>query len=192
MSDCTNVEIRELLPDYLHARVSGADRGRVEAHLASCEDCAAELSVLGNVRQAYRRVPPVDTDAIVRALPRRARVRSRPVRRVTLLQIAAAISFVSIGGISLVVARSFFDGEPPVVQVDSAVRPAVDSGTQGVGPGVASTPVRGLTFGGGVSDLAAEDLEVLLSAIESLEVALPPEPDDSPQSGNGRAGSGTS
>lgn len=190
MSDCTNVEIRELLPEYLQSRVAAPDRARVEAHLASCDECAAELATLRSVRQAYARVPVVDVASIARALPK---PRRRTVRSFTMLQLAAAISFISLGGISLAVVRSVFNGEPTVMHIDSAVTPAGDSGSK-VSPesarartGVVS---RGISFGGGVSDLAEEDLEALLSAIESLEAAPPVDPDEPPQRVSGGARSG--
>ena len=46
MSDCANVEIRELLPEYLHDRLGAPQRALVEAHLSDCEDCSAELGTL--------------------------------------------------------------------------------------------------------------------------------------------------
>ena len=43
MSDCPNVEIRELLPDYLGGRLSDVRRSEVSSHLASCPNCALAL-----------------------------------------------------------------------------------------------------------------------------------------------------
>src|SRR5512132_429831 len=122
MSDCTNVEIRELLPEYLHNRLSTSDRARVDAHLADCEDCPVELNTLLMVRRSLESAPVVDVAAIVRALPkpqRRSRFTRRSVPTTRIWQIAAAISFISLGGISLAVSRSFF-GDGPASVVDSA------------------------------------------------------------------------
>ena len=172
MSDCLNVEIRELLPEYLHGTLSDARRSAVAAHLATCEDCTEEVALLRMVRDAHTAaVRPVNVSAIVSALPRRA---TRPVavrswRRSHALQIAAAISFIALGGISLTVARSFFNGTGAVAQ-DSVV--VAGSSTSAV-----ETPI---SFAGGVSDLGDEDIEALISALESIEALPVTEPSDPP------------
>ena len=175
MSDCLNVEIRELLPDYLSGTLPASRRTEVESHVATCSDCADELALLRLVREAYAAsTPAVNVSAIVAALPRKA---SRPVmrswRRSQAFQIAAAISFIAVGGISLAVARSFFDGNSTVGPIDSAV-------------GV-EAPV--ISFAGGLSDLGDEDVEALLTALESIEALPVTETTDPPLSGTGRQGS---
>ena len=70
MTDCPNVEMRERLPDLLHGRLEGAARVEVQAHLATCEACAAELALLQEARRALDRAPAVDVRRIVAALPR--------------------------------------------------------------------------------------------------------------------------
>ena len=70
MTDCPNVEMRERLPDLLHGRLEGAARVEVQAHLATCEACAAELALLQEARRALDRAPAVDVSRIVAALPR--------------------------------------------------------------------------------------------------------------------------
>ena len=176
MTDCPNVEIRELLPDYLSGTLSAHRRSEVEAHLAGCEDCADELELLRLVREAYTEAAPaVNVNAIVSALPRRA---SRPAvrswRRSHAFQIAAAVSFIALGGISLAVARSFFTVSPDSGQIDTGV--AV----------IAETPI---SFAGGLSDLGDEDVEALISALESIEALPVAEPNELPLSGTGRQGS---
>jgi anti-sigma factor RsiW len=196
MSDCANVEIRELLPEYLHDRLDAAARARVAAHLTACEDCRAELATLEAVQRAYSRSPAIDTAAIVRALPRPA-VRVRSTRRPVAWQIAAAVSFISLGGISLVVARSFFDGGAPVT-APAVVAPAGAGASASDSPRVAQAGTTSpalrpaISFGGGVDDLTAEDVESLLGALESLEAAPPVEPEVVPASEAGRARSDTS
>jgi hypothetical protein len=160
MTDCPNVEIRELLPEYLGGTLSASRRAEVEAHLASCDDCAEELALLRLVRQAYASTTPtVDVGGIVAALPRKS---VRPVRRSwrtsQAFQIAAAVSFIALGGISLTVARSFFGNDPTAITPDTMV--------------ASSAEMPLISFGGGVQDLGDEDLEALLSALESME-ALP-------------------
>jgi anti-sigma factor RsiW len=181
MSDCPNVEIRELLPDYLSGTLSARRRAEVEGHLTTCGDCADELVLLRLVREAYADTAPVNVSAIVSALPRRT---SRPASRWKsshAFQIAAAVSFIALGGISLAVARSFFNGNPTAAPVDTmiAVSTAAVSGD--------NTPA--ISFAGGVSDLGDEDLEALLSALESIEALPVTEPAELPLSGTGRQGS---
>ena len=182
MSDCPNVEIRELLPEYLNGTLSARRREEVREHVTACDDCAQEMALLQLVRQAYVEVTPaVNVHAIVSALPRRA---SRPARRswrsTQALQIAAAVSFVTLGGISLAVARSFFNGNPTAAPVETMIA----ANTTAV-----STDIPAISFAGGVSDLGDEDLEALLSALESIEALPVTEPAEMPLSGTGRQGS---
>lgn len=161
MSDCPNVEIRELLPELLGGTLSVSRRAEVESHLAACEDCAEELALLRLVRQAYAEATPtLSVSRIVGALPRREA--RRPVRRAwrpsQAFQIAAAVSFITLGGISVTVARSFFGNDPAAIRVETEMASNGD------------TPL--ISFAGGVQDLGDDDLEALLSALESIE-ALP-------------------
>ena len=187
MSDCLNVEIRELLPEYLNGTLSATRRAEVETHVAACAECADELTVLRLVREAYAEAAPaVNVNAIVAALPRSA---ARPTmrtaqsgarvqrswRRSHAFQIAAAVSFIALGGISLAVARSFFNGNVPAVERDTLVANGVE------------TPA--ISFAGGVSDLGDEDLEALLTALETIEALPVTETSDPPLTGSGRQGS---
>jgi anti-sigma factor RsiW len=179
MSDCSNVEIRELLPDYLSGTLSDVRRNEVQAHVSNCADCADELELLQLVRQAYAQTTPaMSVSAIVSALPRRPAQPALPAirtwRRGHAFQIAAAVSFIALGGMSLAVARSFFNGGVPTVQVDT------------VTTATGETPI---SFAGGVSDLGDEDLEALLSTLETIEALPVTEPSDPPLGGTGRQGS---
>jgi anti-sigma factor RsiW len=184
MSDCLNVEIRELLPEYLGGTLSASRRAEVDAHVASCAECADELAVLRLVREAYAESLAVNVQAIVAALPRKSPRAVRTVRagapvgrswRQHAFQIAAAVSFIALGGISLAVARSFFNGNPSAIAPDTLV--AMN----------AETPA--ISFAGGVSDLGDEDLEALLSALEEIEALPVTETADPPLAGTGRQGS---
>lgn len=187
MSDCLNVEIRELLPEYLNGTLTALRRADVEAHIAGCAECADELTVLRLVREAYAEAPAIDVSTIVAALPRKsARPAIRTVaagapvgrswRRSHAFQIAAAVSFITLGGISLAVARSFFNGNVPVGQVDTAI-------------GSSAMEMPAISFAGGVSDLGDEDLEALLTALETIEALPVTETSDPPLTGSGRQGS---
>lgn len=177
MSDCPNVEIRELLPDYLDGRVSASRRAEVESHVASCGDCADELALLRLVRQAYASTAPaVNVAGIVAALPRKpVRRVHRPWRTSQAFQIAAAVTFIALGGISLTVARSFLGNDPATITVDTMVASNPD------------TPA--ISFAGGVQDLGDADLEALLSALESMEALPVTETSEPPFEGSGPQGS---
>lgn len=177
MTDCLNVEMRELLPEYLSGTLSASRRSEVDEHLAACSECAQELVLLQHVRQAYAAMTPaVNVSAIVSALPRRtARPVVRSWGRSHAFQIAAAISFIALGGISLTVARSFFGLGGTVATVDSVVVSAASDSLA-------------ISFAGGVSDLGDEDLEALLSTLESIEALPVTEPPELPLS-PGRQGS---
>jgi anti-sigma factor RsiW len=184
MSDCQNVEVRDLLPELLHEALPAGRRALVEAHVADCADCAAELDVLRLVRATTSALVTarLDVPGIVAALPRPAVARRRPAPSRTLWRIAAAVTFVALGGISLAVVRQYFGGVPVIDS--TGVSTSVAGVTATPGPAVppdsprtaATTPVA-LTAGGGVGDLADEDLEALIGALDRMEAAPHAEPD---------------
>jgi anti-sigma factor RsiW len=189
MSDCSNVEMRELLPELLHDALPLPERERLEAHVATCDECTAELEVLRTARRVLssRRIPLIDTAAIVRSLPRPVPATAvRRYRTASALRIAAAVSVISLGGISLSVARSFFQGASSASS-DSALS-TVKSGSRGESAVATSQPARpapsalpikqsGLTVGGGLSDLGTDDLKTLLNELEKIEPAPAVEPE---------------
>jgi anti-sigma factor RsiW len=68
MSECTNGELRDLLPELVNGRLSAEMRHTVEAHVASCAECAEELALLRSLRPALMRAPAIDTDRIAAAV----------------------------------------------------------------------------------------------------------------------------
>ncbi|HWE43079.1 MAG TPA: zf-HC2 domain-containing protein, partial [Gemmatimonadaceae bacterium] len=64
MADCSNVEIRELLPERAGAALSAADVARVDAHVASCPLCTAELALITAARRSLRVAPAIDVARI--------------------------------------------------------------------------------------------------------------------------------
>jgi len=114
MSDCSNAEIRDLLPDLLHDRLDAPTRARVVAHLDDCADCRSELELLRSLRSSLERgTPRVDLDRIVAALPAPATVQPRQRRTGWRVwsdwRVAAAVSFIVAGGTSMVVLRNVGD-----------------------------------------------------------------------------------
>jgi hypothetical protein len=69
MNKCTDVEIQEMLPDFLHRALADDATRRVEAHLASCESCREELEILRTVKSAAVFAPTIDVDRVVRQIP---------------------------------------------------------------------------------------------------------------------------
>jgi predicted anti-sigma-YlaC factor YlaD len=171
MSECTNTAVRDLLPEYLAGKL-GVESMLVDRHLRECDECSTDLALMQLVRAAYSKVPEVDVSRIVASIPPRSR-KSVTVRRYrsTMFQLAAALTFVLVGGFSLVIARSYTGGNgsavKTVAQVDSDVGLSATSGI-----------AFGITFGGGLEDIDPDDLEALVKAIDALEAAPPAEPPD--------------
>ena len=189
MRDCSNIDIREQLPDLLHGRLDDTQLALVEQHLSGCADCREELGVLQSARAVLTGAPTprVDHQAILAAVARsRATAPARPMR----WRWAAAITLVVLGGTSVATAVRSFRSEPvpDSTQVPPAIVAHID--TPSAAPSVA-TPTSipsavepaaaRLTAGGGIDDLADEDLEALIGALEKIEVAPHAEPEGSRQ-----------
>lgn len=212
MFDCANVEMRELLPELAAGTLDARTRARVAEHVAGCAECASELETLKLVRAAYGSVPAIDPRRIVAALPKPpiatpAPKTAVPVRRWMDWRIAAALTMITVGGLSVAVSRR------PTPELSTAVdstladdlrNASVDSApviaevqrptdTTKPGPSPASTRKERvqLSFGGGVSDLDEESLKALLGALDEIDrapVALSAEPDHAPVLPAGREG----
>ena len=189
MSDCPNVGVRELLPEYLHDALDASTGEGVRAHLASCEECAAELEAMRAVRSAFSRAPSIDASKIVAALPRpRARSATRLSRasRFPTWRIAAALAIVSVGGMTLALARKAYTPAPiDSVVSTTGVTPA-DAPASALPTDRAVASVTGesgaearptLSFGGGVDDLETDEIEALIDVVDGLEVTFIDEPE---------------
>ena len=55
MSECTNGEMRDLLPELVSGRLGAEMQLAVEAHVAECEECAEELALLRALRPVLMR-----------------------------------------------------------------------------------------------------------------------------------------
>jgi anti-sigma factor RsiW len=117
MNECAENEIQEMLPDLLHGTLAADVRGRVEAHLASCEQCREDFEVLRAVKSAAVFAPVIDIDRVVRQIPPyRAIVPAieRPAAtRVVSWLVAASLVIAVVGGGSLVLARRDVPIAPP-------------------------------------------------------------------------------
>jgi anti-sigma factor RsiW len=168
MIECPNGEIRDRLPDLVHGQLDPVTRVAVTAHVAACVACAAELTLLRELRASLRAAPPVDVTRIVAALPRSrrpatgfGRVAQRAWDRFD-WRIAAAVVALAVGGGSAVIWNATSRGD-----------------------GSASVPVRPqpvaaarLTIDADLADASTVELESLLRELESFD-GLPagePEP----------------
>jgi anti-sigma factor RsiW len=136
MNKCTELDIREMLPDLLHGTLEPEARARVEAHVASCVECAEELKVLLTVKSAAVFIPAIDVDSVVRQIPPYRSivpVAQAPARsRVVSWLVAASLVVVVLGGGSLLMIQK----TPAVVPVASVDHSAPGRGsTQTVKPG---------------------------------------------------------
>src|SRR3712207_3311763 len=149
MFDCANVEMRELLPELAAGSLNAPTRRRVEDHVQRCAECASELETLRLVRGAFGAAPSVDTRAIVAALPKPPVTRgkdggaARGVGRWVDWRVAAALTMITVGGLSVAVNRRFenhgggnvvVDSSGAVAHVDSTTSrslPAPTPGAQG-------------------------------------------------------------
>jgi len=102
MSECTNGEMRDLLPELVNGRLDAELQLAVEAHVAECAECAAEVTLLRSLRPALMSAPVIDTQRIAAAVrAQTAAPRQRgPARRVTPWRVAiAAAALVAVGAI---------------------------------------------------------------------------------------------
>lgn len=132
MSECTNHDVQDLLPEFVAGVLPATERAEVEGHLAVCVPCRDDVAVLEAVRGARPVAPALDLASIVAALPAPPTTRddvptlrvitapsappsiaraTRP-RRVARtwwsgpgLRTAAALTLVALGGLSVAIAR---------------------------------------------------------------------------------------
>ncbi|MBL8959557.1 MAG: zf-HC2 domain-containing protein [Gemmatimonadetes bacterium] len=188
MRDCSNIDIRELLPDLLHGRLDATRVALVEGHLSECADCREELDLLRSARAVLTGAPAprIDHQAILAAVARsRAAAPARPMR----WRWAAAITLVVLGGTSVATAVRSFRNEPitdsipvPAIVATIDTPSATSTATPVAVPPAVEPAAARLTAGGGIDDLADEDLEALIGALEKIEVAPHAEPEGSRQS----------
>jgi anti-sigma factor RsiW len=163
MGDCINTEIRDALPALIHERLDARERARVEAHVAACSECSAEVALLRRAAAVLALgTPRMDAQRIVAALPA-TRVRVEQLNpgfgRPRLYQLAAAVVLVVLGA--------------------GVVRMTVESGADpdrvvATGP---VTSAGGIAMVGGIEALTSDDLATLVAGVESLESVPATEPE---------------
>ncbi len=191
MTECTNGEMRDLLPELVSGRLSAEMQLAVEAHVAECEECAEELTLLRALRPALMRGPVVDAQRIAAAVraqvPASARsgssgasARWSTPRRLAIA--AAALLAVSAAGY-VVATRG--RSAPPEIAVVHTVRPHTnDSSHQQVivAPVPAPAPQQQVANAGvldNLSDLSDDDVRTLTASLDGMSAV----PDAEPASG---------
>ncbi|MGQ0640655.1 MAG: hypothetical protein ACT4P6_07775 [Gemmatimonadaceae bacterium] len=188
MSDCPNVEMRDMLPELLHGRLAVAHAAQVREHVALCAECAGELELLERVRRSYATTPAIDTAAIVQALPSPSRRRAAPSARrlysLGVLRLAAAVVFVIAGALVLrTVVRGAAGGGDAGDTIGPLVQQPVDTtqlllpdNPSAREPQPASPRVLAMSLSE-VDDMEADELETLLGALDRIDAAPIAEPD---------------
>jgi anti-sigma factor RsiW len=166
MTDCPNGEVRDLLPDLLHDRLPPEVRRDVEAHVRGCEECRAELALLGAMRSSLRRAPAIDAAAVAAAIPP---YRAPARRSWGGWRAAAAIVVLAAGGTSVAVLQSRHGvGDTAAVvaaRAADSIAPTARNGT----PAAAEAP-RELALGSSaVSDLDDGELSTLLAGLQTRD-----------------------
>ena len=202
MNRCTDSDIQEVLPDLLHGTLAADARGRVEAHLATCEECREELDVLRTIKTAAVFAPQIDVDRVVRQIPPYTTIvpaTERPARtRAVSWLVAATMAIVVIGGGSLLLMRPNILNVRPTVastQLPPVPNPTESTSANSRRPdtgatrrtAVTSAPphARALALAANVDDLSDGDLMQLMNDMNRFD-ALPasePEPVISVDSG---------
>lgn len=199
MTDCSNAEIRDLLPDYVHDQLSVTDLARVDQHLVSCAECTEELALLQTVFDARPREGAIDIAAIVASLPKpgqgatpeRAAAEVPGVRSITSApsvvrktggwrnwRAVAAVAVVAVGTLSVAVIRDGVFGTKTPAVIDStgivalapnSSKPIGDSTLPNAGSGVALSI-------GDVSDYSDEELKAMMARLDKWDGAPSAEP----------------
>jgi len=185
MRDCPDGEMRDLLPLFARAALAPMDRVRVEAHVAACADCAAEVALLRSVALAYD-VAPVDVTAMAAKMPRhRGAGRSTAhvaFYRQPLWRVAASLTLViaSAAMVTLVKRGAGIEHgmSASAPTVDTAGTPVPESTIAMVdATNLPATDGPRATFGGSLSDLTDSQLEALLASLDALDGNVPADPE---------------
>ncbi|HEV7837466.1 MAG TPA: zf-HC2 domain-containing protein [Gemmatimonadaceae bacterium] len=193
MNKCTDSDTQEMLPDLLHGTLAADARARVEAHLATCEECREEVEILRTVKTAAVFAPRIDVDRVVRQIPPYRTIvpateRPASTRMVSWL-VAAALAVVVIGGGSLVLTRPNAGTAPsPVATTEpSQVLPSTQPTLAGSGipdrvpaksaVATATARPRALALAANVDDLSDGDIVQLMNDMSRFDALPASEPD---------------
>ncbi|HEY6218401.1 MAG TPA: zf-HC2 domain-containing protein [Gemmatimonadaceae bacterium] len=160
MNDCTNAEMRDLLPELANGRLDGASLMSIRGHLEGCADCTEEFALLQRSRAVLiLATPRVDVDRISSAIVARPPVAARSSFN---WRIAASILFVAAAGAG---GALMYAGHGPERLRDSLAIGVPSART-------AESQTADLALGGDLSGLTDDDLRALLGKVQEIE-ALP-------------------
>ena len=161
MVEMTHEQVRDLLPDVLHARIGDRERALVESHLRSCAECASEMRVLQMVKSAPSFAPMIDAVKVSSAiLPYGGVTAERPAARPRAWQLAVLVAAVALIAVTLIPRGN----QPNVPTVNT---PA----TVAVAPGATTLPVSSARVPESISASAVEPTRVA-SGRKELQVAV--------------------
>lgn len=166
MTDCLNAELRDLLPDIVHAQLDAGLRARVEAHVAECTSCRDELALLRSIHLTLQRGGTrVDVTRIVAVLPpppSRARgatvvpLSSRRRPRWSDWRVAAAATLLIAAGSSVAVLRNRAFTDPALDSGRAVATSAIATRQSGlVAPDAATASVASTVAGAGATSSVA-------------------------------------
>jgi hypothetical protein len=171
MIECSNVEMRDRLPDLANDTLEPAARELLVIHLAGCAACTAEIEILRTTRLILlKTTPKVNVAGIVSALPQYGSmprgqegvtsINAAPSARgrswATSWRVAAAMTFAAAG-----------IGSYAVLRPDSPLRPDSVSVRQ-----TSSDTTTGMALTGALADMSDAELSALATDISKIE-ALP-------------------
>lgn len=178
MNDCVNGDIRDVLPELVSGTLPPGDVARVQEHVRTCVDCAAEVDLLRTARAAMRLAPAMDTTRIAAAVQsstaQRLAARRAPAARVG--RIAGLSLVAAIGVLGVWSLRGSWPAASDIPASVAVSAPGQPRAVEQDGPAEARgsrAPVQ-LALGGDMSLLGEDDLLALLSEIPAFE-AMPGE-----------------
>jgi hypothetical protein len=207
MNECVSAEMRDALPDLIHGSLDAARAADVEAHVASCAECMAELDLLRVVVASATKAPAMDVGRIAATLPTATRqglllhqgggqpAGSRKMQTVwsrPLLRAAATVAIVTAGGLSLLVGRDALSPErqarPSATGVATAAHATAAAPFTAAAPSASSVAPQqvvarhlasaaALSLIGEVQDLSDEHLATLLSEMDRMDAIPGVEPE---------------
>lgn len=200
MTDCSNAEIRDLLPDYVHDQLSVTDLARVDQHLVSCAECTEELALLQTVFDARPREGAIDIAAILASLPkpgqgatpeRTVAAEVPGVRSITSApsvvrktggfrnwRAVAAVAVVAVGTLSVAVIRDGVFGTKAPAGIDStSIIALAPNPSQHVEDSILPNTESGVALSiGDVSDYSDEELKAMMARLDKWDGAPSAEP----------------
>jgi anti-sigma factor RsiW len=169
MNECTDKETREMLPDLLHGALGADAMERAEAHLATCEECRAELQVLRAVKSAAVFAPTIDVDRVVRRIPPYSTIVpavEAPARtRLVSWLVAAGIAIAAVGVGSMLVSRQ--DASTSATSV-TATLPSANKIEPRPAPAASKTPDASASSGTAVASRPHTHALALAADVEGL------------------------